>query len=724
MGLVQNAVIKEISDESIILYRIISIAHNENRIFLYRLSPEVEKKKNRLKSERKMRSANYDEIKNSYDQGLIQDVELDTVSFRKFDIEHLSVKTKATFDDRCNICDLFFDSEKVRIALLTPRGIGTLVQEIRREHEIARSSLNRYFALLCKHGFDARSLIPDFDKCGAPGTSKYWDESKRKVGRKTDKQRAGNKEEYPQCGVTKVDADLIKKTYKKVIKVGQFQQTTYDKIVEIVWVRKLKQTETGIESILPAQGTIPNRRQVARVIRRMQTVVERKKLTTSPGHFQRNYRGLHGKAYDAIAGPGHRYEIDATYADVYLRSSVNRAWPIGRPITYLLKCPWSTAIVGFHVTVTPPSWEAAKLAIYCASIGMSEYGKLWGIDTPMLALTPPPTLPHGIYGDRGEHLSKAARETAQTLGFNLLISPPYRGDLKGSTEVGHRLEKDEQVQYLPGAIDARRNDIEARCNPEDGKLTLKEYVEFIMSWIEKHNFSTTRTERLTSEMISQDVEASSAGVWRFGHDAGIGYQIAHPSTSLKTALFPKAIATVRRDGVHFDGLIYDSPYARENDWSGHARLSGTYSLEIFYFPGNNAQIWWLNDKTKSLESLFLTPSARAQSGTSFEEWDDLQAYENAKIADKAHHTLRIRLNHQARVGTLVETATVETAKADEAPRDAIPSIPEAKILEQRRPQKTSAEPISSVSAPPDRNEQEYYSILDSALNAALGRPHE
>lgn len=50
---------------------------------------------------------------------------------------------------------------------------------------------------------------------------------------------------------------------------------------------------------------------------------------------------------------------------------------------------------------------------------------------------------------------------------------PYRGDLKGLAEVLHRIEKDAQFLFVPGAMDFRRQELELRrVDPNDSVLTL------------------------------------------------------------------------------------------------------------------------------------------------------------------------------------------------------------------------------------------------------------
>ncbi|MFH1493520.1 MAG: hypothetical protein ABIG70_01840 [Pseudomonadota bacterium] len=179
----------------------------------------------------------------------------------------------------------------------------------------------------------------------------------------------------------------------------------------------------------PSHG-FPNQRQVRYVIEKFIKKIDRALSKTTSGHFKRNKRGMIGHAWQGVAGPGHVYAIDSTTGDVFLRSSINRAWFIGRPVVYLVVDVWSTAIVGFYVCLTGPSWAMAKIALFSAFSDPSVLGELWGYQ-PLMALSPNPTAPFTFLCDRGEYLSYGAQQTGKDLGINFDFNPSYRPDLKG-----------------------------------------------------------------------------------------------------------------------------------------------------------------------------------------------------------------------------------------------------------------------------------------------------
>lgn len=84
-----------------------------------------------------------------------------------------------------------------------------------------------------------------------------------------------------------------------------------------------------------------------------------------------------------------------TIGDVYLRSSIDPNWIIGRPIVYVIVDVFSTAVVGFYVCLTGPSWDTAQVAIFNAVASSDLMSDLWGYDMRQ-SLFPAPTLTREI----------------------------------------------------------------------------------------------------------------------------------------------------------------------------------------------------------------------------------------------------------------------------------------------------------------------------------------
>ena len=98
---------------------------------------------------------------------------------------------------------------------------------------------------------------------------------------------------------------------------------------------------------------------------------ERIRLRANKIEYQKDIRPLQGTATSGVHGPGARYEIDATIADIYLLSA-DRQKIIGRPTLYVVVDVYSRLIAGFYVGLENPSYVTAMLALVNAMIDKSS----------------------------------------------------------------------------------------------------------------------------------------------------------------------------------------------------------------------------------------------------------------------------------------------------------------------------------------------------------------
>lgn len=95
--------------------------------------------------------------------------------------------------------------------------------------------------------------------------------------------------------------------------------------------------------------------------------------------YQQNYREILGSSTFETFGPGSRFQIDATVADVYVVSEYNAEWIIGRPIIYFVVDVYSRMIVGIYVGLEGPSWMGGMMAIANTVMDKQTYCSEFGI---------------------------------------------------------------------------------------------------------------------------------------------------------------------------------------------------------------------------------------------------------------------------------------------------------------------------------------------------------
>ncbi len=608
--------------------------------------------------------------------------------------DSLTEREKALWESRQRLMAPFLDHEQVAQTLQRTLRIGSLVRAALASGEGNRATVYRLWRLLCQHGFDASSLNPRFERCGAPGVLRPHRDGMKKVGPKPARERLQEPDPFPQRPTTELDRTKILHYAKALGRPGMSANELHDRIIHRGYVTKYEQTPDGPIGMPPIQGTFPNHRQMRHIIESGMAPLERKLKATTQGHFERNYRGLRGKAFDGVPGPGHAYAIDATIGDVHLRSAVNRAWVIGRPIVYVVVDVWSTAVVGFYVCLFGPSWRAAKLALFSAFCDQRLLADLWGFEY-VEVLNPAPTVPFHIWADRGEYVSAGARETCRDLAINFAIDPAYHPEMKGLVEVLHRITKDKQYHFLPGAINARRKELELRTDPKQSALTLREYVHYLHSVFVQYNLFSKRDNRMTVEMIGAGVQPSPAGLWRFGHEVGVGYRKAMPQDRLITGLLERGEAVARRDGVFHESLQYEAPIAMEQQWTAHARNFGVIEQPAFHFSGSTSRFWW-PDPDGRLHEFKLRANARATADLSFDEWRDALMVDICQRDHREYRRLQAALENIEKNDRLRQRAVDLTAAADEAYAGPKPTVRAARLLDNmvKLPSPDAAEPTT------------------------------
>jgi putative transposase len=612
------------------------------------------------------------------------------------------------FDSRKVVMKDFLSFQTLRDSILVHSGIGGLVRAIVESATASRALVYKLWSLLCRHGISETSLRPMRENCGAPGVARPCDPGGReKAGRKTAKQRlaakAGIKLPPEQPGMSTdwrnriMAADLaipepkpemparctliLNSHFVKRFKYvdGKLIAVEPEKASELA---KHKQEGGKVVEVNPEMGEYPNRPQIRRVLEVEIPRLVRLAQRTTAGHFKRSLRGLVARNWKGVAGPGHTWAIDSTIGDIYLRSSINAAWIIGRPVVYIVCDVWSTAIVGFYVCLQGPSWDMAKLSLFSAGGDPELIGDLWGYHA-LQTLSPAPTLPAVLMCDRGEYLSRAASQTGVKLIPVMSYAPPYRPDLKGIVEVLHRIMKDHQrCDFIPGAIDARRAELELRkFNPNDGIFTTRQFVHYLHTIFTKYNLTADREHRLDAHMKAAGVFPSPAGLWAWGHRMGVGFRRAVPQSELITSLLFGDTGRVSRNGVMYAGRHYSNSAVDEQQWTAYARNFGGWDIPCHHYPGSVSRIWTPNVAGQGLLDLKLSDQSTASRELTFDEVADSFAFGQLNRANVEHVKAMAALNALRQVQELVETAKAQTAAAIARDSGAKPTMSEARKLE-------------------------------------------
>lgn len=631
--------------------------------------------------------------------------------------EQMPDETRKLWSWRHSACLHMLDPEKLVATIGLTGRKAPLVRLTLGDKLCSRPETYKLWALLVLHGFSPGSLVPRFDLCGAPGVLRPVNEERKKAGAKKKGYASPADVQHPQRGLTEEDHIIILHHYRRLQKPGISAATLYKKVIESGYVREFADLDGKRLPVLPPQGTFPNPRQVRHVIESRVSDFERVLKKTTVGHFQRNLRGMRGRSYDGVAGPGHTFAIDSTVGDIYLRSAVNPAWIIGRPIVYIIVDVYSGAVVGFYVCLEGPAWRDAKLALYCAVCGADELASLTCIQ-PIRSLWPAPTLPFKLRGDRGEYLSQGARQTGIALTTGYEYAPSRRPDWKGLVEVFHRIMKDQQFAFVPGAFDARRAELELRKSKcRESSLNIREYVQYLCGVFEHMNLHADRSSRMTVEMLAAGVEPTPSGIWRFGHEAGFGYQHALSDDLLVKNLLRQGRATVRRDGIFFESQEYSlADLDRHQEWTRQARRSGAIDLSVYFHPYSLEKVRWV-DPVDGLSSMTLRGNARATPDTTLYDWRDALMVDRRKNDDRSYARLQAALNLAAEHRQMFKLAKERTLDAEAStPPDCRPNVKEARALELMGMSAATALPDTASSGAGLDTGANYLTMIDEVFS--------
>jgi putative transposase len=282
--------------------------------------------------------------------------------------------------------------------------------------------------------------------------------------------------------------------------------------------------------------------------------------------FARQNRERFGTNRDQAAGPGGVYQIDATIANIYLRSRLNGDKMIGRPVLYIIIDVYSRLIIGFHVGLSGPSWEVGKMALenaftekvsFCAKYGVIITEEEW-----------PHGVPDVLTGDRGwDVLGKDAGEAMIGMGSSIKNLPPYRPDLKGLVEGRFEL-LDANVKWLPGASHGRDRGDEK--HPLDALYTLESFTKLMIGFIRHYNRSFAVNDPPANYAVVNGHIPSPIELWNYGKIFNVPKEIGR-------ARVRSNLLHVTKGKESTNGLIVNRlTYMPENDALKHMfyRLGG------------------------------------------------------------------------------------------------------------------------------------------------------
>lgn len=537
-----------------------------------------------------------------------------------------------------------------------PERRGRLVAAAMAQHGVQHAAVYRYLRRYWQRGQTPNALLPDYANSGGKGKTRQASGSKKRG-------RPRKLGDLPGLNVT----EELRKVFR--VAVVRYYSTqakftlhgAYDQMIKDFFCERTIDQETGhvthrSNTDLSLTG-FPSFGQFNYWLEQDGDRLEIKRERLRPRIYDKDLRGLLGSSTAETWGPGSRYQIDATIADVYLVSRMDRNKIIGRPVLYIVIDVFSRMIVGVYVGLEGPSWIGAMMALantaadkqtFCKKNGKEIAAEDW----------PCRHLPATLLGDRGE----IEGNTISTLinNFNVTVenAAAYRADWKGIVEQRFRLIPAKFKPYVPGYIDV---DYRARGGKDyrlDAVLDLDQFtrivIECILYYNNHHELKRYDKDR---DLAADGVSAVPIDLWEWGVANRSGSLRQYPEDMVRFSLLPAAEAMVTLNGIRVQGNFYTCAKALEERWFDRARQSGTWKVKVSYDPRNLDEIY-LHDSRGAMHfhTCTMTERSRAYRQMSIWEIDQQQGLEKHASAKRQPRQQLASANLAANIEDIVSGA--------------------------------------------------------------------
>lgn len=471
--------------------------------------------------------------------------------------------------------------------------------------------LRRYW----QRGQTPNALLPDYMNSGGKGKKRSAD---KKLGRP--------RKYMPGIGAV-IDVHI-----EKLFRIAIDRYLLTDKKHSFPYAhRKFKSLYETYYPETP-ESEIPTNWQMLHFFKREYSQVEKIQKRSNKIEYNKDIQPLNGTANLHVLGPGSRFEIDATIADIYLVSDSDRKNIVGRPIVYIVIDVFSRMIAGLYVGFENPSYAAAMQALAMAMTDKVKYCKQYGIDIeesdwPVIGLA------DVILADRGELLGYQIESLERNFSVRIENTPPYRGDAKGIVERCFRTIQADFKPFAPGVVTV--NTVKRRGGNDyrlDAALTIHEFTEIILASVLYHNRFCTLEKYDRSIDMPADLPMTPLSLWNWGLQHRTGRLRVVSEDALRVSLFPRTKGTLSELGLCIFGVYYTSQEMVKQGWLHRGKeVSRPESFEVAYDPAV-ADVIYLFPRKNSAEYWLcgLTERSREFRGCSF--WDVWQTTATQKTA--------------------------------------------------------------------------------------------
>lgn len=572
-----------------------------------------------------------------------------------------------------------------------------LIKEVLNTHNVTYPAVRKYIRKYWQRGKNINALLPDYANSGAKGIERKPGEKKRGRPRKSSSE--GINIDLKTKKVFRVALEKYYLTTKKNRLTDAYKMMIKEFFAEDIYY------ENGVKKLkIKDEEKLPTLTQFkywfAKEYRTPEVTVARKGRIKA----EKDHRALLSNTLSEVDGPGSRFQIDATVADVYLISKFNSNWIIGRPIIYLVIDVYSRMVVGLNIGLEGPSWMGAMMALANTVMNKQEFCAEYGIKITKEEW-PCEHLPDVLLADRGEFEGYNVNRLIDAFNMEVENAAPYRADWKGVVEKHFDLIQKRVKPFLPGYVDTDFQERGARDYRLDAVLTLEEFTKIIIKQIIYYNTKHYLKDYVRElDMISDNVEPIPLEIWNWGIKNRSGKLKYYPEELVKAILLPNKNATVTEKGIKLMGMYYSCDTALKELWFETSRQKGSWKIEISYDPRNMSNVYFVNPATKKFENCHLLPASERYKNSSLDEVKYLQEVEKDMFQRRTHSQLQKDIDYMSEVEHIVAQAIKRKSESEDeslSKLEKVTSIQEHRKLEKDQIQKEQA--FSSVEPNLDTN---------------------
>lgn len=573
----------------------------------------------------------------------------DPYAFVYQDEAQISEKNKLLRDDRWKSIESIVLKEP---DIYESKKRGPLVRLAVERTGKNKKLLYQYLVQYWQRGKVKNALLPDYKNSGGRGKEKTYKDQKN--GRKRKFETVIGEGIIISAEIKRIFEVSVKRFYHTAKKNPL--TTTYDLMLKTFFVADYRY-ENGVKKpILFSQDKLPTFRQFQYWYEKTFRTEEKLRKRKGNRKYELDHRAVLGTSVGDLYGPGTKYQIDATIANVYIVSSFNRNWIIGRPIIYAVIDVFSRMVVGLYVGLEGPSWFGAMMALANTASDKVSYCRQYGIDIEKEEWDCH-YLPQTLLADRGELEGYNVERLISAFHMKVENTPPYRADWKGIVEQHFRTTNERGIKpFLPGVVD---KDVRVRGDRDyrlDATLTLEEFTSVIIKCVLHHNnHHWLKNYNQDEMMIEDEVSLIPRELWNWGIKNRSGKLRSYSEDIVKLHLLPTANARVTYKGIEFKKMRFSSETALKENWFGDAREK-SWQIPICYDPRDMSHIYLPSEDGKSYEVATLLDHYKKYEGKTMEEVEYYLAYELLKKQQFAHEETQNKVDLASDIEHIVQKA--------------------------------------------------------------------